>query len=78
MQSAYTHTCHTCTHLPPLLFGKPVSAPKMNASAMHALHTVPGLGMEPAPVNPFHGHVTRLLLNNKKKASLLVTRSMFS
>jgi len=32
---------------PPLLFGKPVSAPKMNASAMHALHTVPGLGMEP-------------------------------
>jgi hypothetical protein len=47
MQSAYTHTCHTCMHLPSLLFGKPVSAPKMNASAMHALHTVPGLGMEP-------------------------------
>jgi hypothetical protein len=65
-------------HLPPLLFGKPVSAPKMNASAMHALHTVPGLGMEPAPVNPFHGHVTRLLLDNKKTAPLLVTRIMFS
>jgi hypothetical protein len=65
-------------HLPPLIVGGPVSAPKMNASAMHALHTVPGLGMQPASINPFHGHVTRLLLNNKKKASLLVTRIMIS